>query len=91
MGFKGKKPGGLISLIGGILNPILIICVVYNPALWFTSSFYVLSNHFIFMFFTIYGFGLWGIAFFLLLIGGIVSFIDSRKNIKHIRDAEQNM
>ncbi len=74
MVIKGKKPGRLISLIGGIVNPILIIMVVYNPALWFYDFWYGLLNHFIFMFLTIYGFAIFGISFLLLLIGGILSF-----------------
>jgi len=71
---KGKKPGRIISLIGGIVNPILIICIVYNPALWFYDFWYGLLSHFIFLFLTIYGFGIFGIPFLLLLIGGILSF-----------------
>lgn len=71
---KGIKPGRIISLIGGILNPILIICVVYPPIMWQYDFWYGLQNTFILLFLTIYGFGIYGIAFLLLLIGGILSF-----------------
>ena len=74
MGLQGKKTGSLISLIGGIVNPILIICVVYNPTLWHYDFWYGLQNTFILLFLTIYGFGIYGIPFLLLLIGGILSF-----------------
>jgi hypothetical protein len=71
---KGKKPGSLISLIGGIVNPILIILIVYKPAFWFYDFWYGLLNHFIFMFLSIYGFAIYGSGFLLLSIGGILSF-----------------
>jgi hypothetical protein len=74
MVIKGIKPGRLIALIGGIINPILIICVVYNPTLWHYDFLYGLQNTFILLFLTIYGFGIFGIPFLLLLIGGILSF-----------------
>ncbi|MHA1192717.1 MAG: hypothetical protein ACTSP9_10525 [Promethearchaeota archaeon] len=74
MVIKGKEPGSLISLIGGIVNPILIILIVYNPAFWFYDFWYRLLNLFMFMFLDIYGFAIYGISFLLLLIGGILSF-----------------
>ena len=74
MVLKDIKPGRLISLLSGILTSILFICVVYNPAFWFYDFWYGLLNHFIFMFLHIYGLGIFGIPFLLLLIGGILSF-----------------
>ena len=81
MGLKRKKTGSLISLIGGILNPILIICIVSIPALWHYDFFRSLYISLMLLFLTPSGFGNFGIPFLLLLIGGIISFKDSRKNI----------
>jgi len=81
MGLKGKKTGSLISLIGGILNPILIICVVSIPDFWFIDFFRSLYISLMLLFLTPTGFGNFGIPFLLLLIGGIISFKDSRKNV----------
>ena len=78
LGLKGKKTGSLISLIGGILNALLIICVVFNPAFWFDNFFRNLYITLI-MLFRPSGLGNFGIPFLLLFFGGILSFIDSRK------------
>ena len=74
LALKGMKLGRIISLIGAIINPILIICVVYNPSLWIYDFWYGLLNTLLLLFLTIYGFGLFGIAFVLFVIGGILSF-----------------
>lgn len=90
MGLQGKKTGSLISLIGGILNAILIIYVVSIPEFWLYDFFRSLYITFFLLFLTPSGFGNFGIPFLLLLIGGIISFKEMRKIVKHIRDAEQN-
>ena len=77
MVLKDIKPGRLISLIGGIVNPILILFVVYNPDFWYFNFWNGLLSHLIFMFLTIYGIAIYGLSFLLLFIGGILSFKNS--------------
>ena len=79
MGLKGKKAGSFISLLGAILNPLLVICLVSIPDLWFTDFFRSLYVSLMLLFLTPTGFGNFGIPFLLLLIGGIISFKDSLK------------
>jgi len=79
IGLQGKKTGNLISLIGGILNALLIICLVSIPAFWLSDFFRSLYITLLLLFLIPSGIGNFGIPFLLLLIGGILSFIDSRK------------
>jgi hypothetical protein len=82
IGLQGKKIGSLISLIAGILNALLIIILVSRPAYWYYDFFYSLYVTFLLLFLTPTGFGNFGIPFLLLLIGGIISFKETRKNFK---------
>ena len=83
IGLKGKKFGGLISLVSGILNSLIIIFIVSSGDIQFFMRLY---NGLIYMFLTITGFGFFGIPFLLFLIGGIINFIESyKKNIGSFR------
>jgi len=76
IGLKGKKVGGLIALVSGILNSLIIIFIVSHGNFQFFMRLYY---GLIYMFLTIQGFGFFGIPFLLILIGGIISFIESNK------------
>ena len=83
IGLKGKKFGGIISLVGGILNSLAIIFIV-SPG--YVQFFMRLYYSLLYMFLTITGFGFFGIPFLLFLIGGIISFIETdKKNIGSFR------
>ncbi len=77
IGLKGKKVGGLIALVVGILNSLIIIFIV-SPG--YVQFFMRLYYGLIYMFLTIPGFGFFGIPFLLILIGGIINFIEITQN-----------
>ena len=77
IGLKGKKFGGIISLVGGILNFLIIIFIVAPGDVQF---FMRLHFGLIYMFLTITGFGFFGIPCLLFLIGGIINFIEFTQN-----------
>ena len=83
IGLKGKKFGGLISFVSGILNSLVIIFIV-SPG--YVQFFMRLNYSLLYMFLTITGFGFFGIPFLLFLIGGIINFIELyKKNLGSFR------